>query len=79
MTAALVVFGDDWGRHPSTTRHLVSHLPADFPVVRINSIGMRPPRLRLADFSRVIEKMGRWRDAARSGARKDRRPCWSTR
>ncbi|MEZ4266466.1 MAG: hypothetical protein R3F39_08815 [Myxococcota bacterium] len=51
-----VVFGDDWGAHPSTTQHLVGHLPGDDRVVWVDSIGMRSPRLRRADIRRLATK-----------------------
>lgn len=51
-----VVFGDDWGAHPSTTQHLVRHLPGDDRVVWVDSIGMRSPRLRRADLRRLAVK-----------------------
>jgi hypothetical protein len=56
MNSRIVVFGDDWGRHPSTTQHLVRHLRANERVVWINSIGMRTPRLNRADIVRAAEK-----------------------
>ena len=48
-----LVFGDDWGAHPSTTQHLVRHLPHEDRVVWVGSVGMRAPRLRLADARRI--------------------------
>ncbi len=52
-----LVFGDDWGAHPSTTQHLVRHLPAEDRVIWVNSIGMRSPRLRRADLARVAGRL----------------------
>jgi len=52
-----IVFGDDWGAHPSTTQHLVLHLPTQDSVVWVDSIGMRQPRLRLEDLSRIWQKL----------------------
>ena len=57
MTADLIVFGEDWGRHPSSTQHLVKRLAADRRVVWINSIGLRRPRLGPADLKRVVQKL----------------------
>lgn len=51
-----IVFGDDWGSHPSTTQHLVRNLPATDRVIWVDSIGMRSPRLTLADGKRLINK-----------------------
>lgn len=56
MSADLVVFGEDWGRHPSSTQHLVSHLLVDRKALWVNSIGLRRPRLTLSDFHRLISK-----------------------
>lgn len=52
----IVVFGDDWGRHVSTMQHLFRHVALQFPVVWVNSIGHRVPRLNLGDLGRAVEK-----------------------
>ncbi|HLZ65322.1 MAG TPA: glycosyltransferase [Aliidongia sp.] len=57
MTTDLIVFGEDWGRHPSSTQHLVKRLAADRRVVWVNSIGLRRPRLGLADLKRAVGKL----------------------
>jgi len=57
MTADLVVFGEDWGRHPSSTQHLVKRLAADRRVIWVNSIGLRRPRLGPADLKRIVQKL----------------------
>lgn len=49
-------FGDDWGRHPSTTQHLARALDAK-QIVWVNSIGMRAPTLCAQDIKRVIGKL----------------------
>jgi glycosyltransferase involved in cell wall biosynthesis len=56
----LLVFSDDWGRHPSSCQHLVSHLLADREVLWVNTIGTRPPRLDLRTAHRVVEKLRHW-------------------
>jgi glycosyltransferase involved in cell wall biosynthesis len=53
----LIVFGEDWGAHPSSTQHLVSHLPGNRRIVWVNSIGLRRPRLTLGDAGRVVRKL----------------------
>ncbi|MEM6392921.1 MAG: hypothetical protein AAF797_09130 [Planctomycetota bacterium] len=61
----LVVFADDWGRHPSSAQHLVGELLRQGLVERVvwvNTIGMRTPKLRWADVKRGWEKL-------RSGSR----------
>ena len=49
----LIVFGEDWGSHPSSTQHLVRRLVYDHRVIWVNSIGLRRPRLNLRDFRRA--------------------------
>src|SRR6478609_12004140 len=63
-SAPLVVFSDDWGRHPSSCQHLISHLLPTRPVVWVNTIGTRPPRLDRATLARAAEKLKQWRGAA---------------
>ncbi|MDX2313089.1 MAG: glycosyltransferase [Gammaproteobacteria bacterium] len=57
MPADLVVFGEDWGAHPSSTQHLISHLKRDRRVLWVNSIGLRRPRLTFRDFGRMARKL----------------------
>jgi len=52
-----LVFGDDWGRHPSTTQHLARHLGEHARVIWIDSIGMRSPTLSAADARRVWARL----------------------
>ncbi|MFO1081028.1 MAG: glycosyltransferase [Reyranellaceae bacterium] len=59
----LVVFGEDWGRHPSSTQHLVKRLAGTRRVVWVNSIGLRRPRANLGDLGRVVDKLARRRRA----------------
>lgn len=56
----LIVFSDDWGRHPSSSQHLVSHLLDDFEVTWIDTIGMRRPRLDRQTVRRGWEKLTHW-------------------
>ena len=51
-----IVFGDDWGAHPSTTQHLILNMPADHSAIWIDSIGMRAPTINLQDFRRLLSK-----------------------
>ena len=57
MTADLIVFGEDFGAHPSSTQHLVRHLAEDRRVLWVNSIGLRRPRLSAHDVSRAARKL----------------------
>lgn len=65
MNADLVVFGEDWGGHPSSTQHLVDRLAATHKVVWVNSIGLRRPRLRARDIRRAWRKLTRWAKGSR--------------
>lgn len=56
----LVVFSDDWGRHPSSCQHLVRRLKDDYRVLWVNSIGTRKLRLNLFTLRRAWEKMRGW-------------------
>lgn len=56
----LIVFADDWGRHPSSAQHLVRHLLSDFAVSWVNTIGTRAPRLSGAGIRRGLEKLLQW-------------------
>ncbi len=54
MRRPVIVFGEDWGRHPSSTQHLFHHMAQDRQVLWVNSIGMRRPRL--SDMNRLVKK-----------------------
>jgi hypothetical protein len=56
----LLVFADDWGRHPSSCQHLVRRLLGRHAVTWVNTIGTRPPRLDRATLRRVGEKLQGW-------------------
>jgi glycosyltransferase involved in cell wall biosynthesis len=56
----LIVFADDWGRHPSSCQHLVRELLDDCEVTWINTIGMRPLRWDGQTVRRGWEKIGQW-------------------
>lgn len=51
-----IVFGEDWGAHPSSTQHLIKRLATQERVTWINSVGMRKPTFRFSDIQRVINK-----------------------
>lgn len=56
----LLVFADDWGRHPSSCQHLVRRLLDRRAVTWVNTIGMRPPRLDLLTLKRGLGKVRQW-------------------
>ena len=53
----LVVFADDWGRHPSSCQHLVGGLVDRFDVLWVNTIGTRPPRLSVEDAGKAVGRL----------------------
>src|SRR5438445_764069 len=57
---ALLVFADDWGRHPSSCQHLVRQWLDRYAVTWVNTIGTRTPRLDLATLKRGGEKIVQW-------------------
>jgi glycosyltransferase involved in cell wall biosynthesis len=61
----MLVFADDWGRHPSSCQHLVLQLLGRYRVDWINTVGTRAPRLDLATLRRGAEKLRDWARPAR--------------
>jgi len=53
----LIVFGEDWEAHPSSTQHIVKILGQNRPVIWLNSIGLRKPRLTRHDLLRLYNKV----------------------
>ncbi len=60
QTPTLLVFSDDWGRHPSSCQHLMRQLMDRYPVIWVNTIGTRAPRLDMATLSRAAGKLKEW-------------------
>jgi hypothetical protein len=58
--APLLVFADDWGRHPSSCQHLVAKLLPHRSVTWVNTIGTRPPGLNWNTFTRGLGKLRQW-------------------
>ncbi len=58
----LLVFSDDWGRHPSSCQHLVRCMLPRTPTVWVNTIGMRRPKLEWYTITRGAEKFVQWFD-----------------
>ena len=52
----MVIFGEDWNAHPSSTQHLARELSKFHDITWFNSIGLRAPRLTLSDLGRVATK-----------------------
>lgn len=66
--ASLIVFSDDWGRHPSSCQHLIRQLLPNYRVLWVNTIGTRAPRLDLTTIKRVGEKLKQWTQKKNSTA-----------
>jgi glycosyltransferase involved in cell wall biosynthesis len=60
-SAPLVVFADDWGRHPSSCQHLVRRLLGTRRILWVNTIGTRVVRANAFTARRVVEKLKSWR------------------
>jgi hypothetical protein len=56
----ILVFADDWGRHPSSCQHLVRHLLDRHPTCWVNTIGTRQPKLDWATLRRALGKIRQW-------------------
>jgi hypothetical protein len=56
----LIVFADDWGRHPSSCQHLIRHLLPLCHVTWVNTIGTRPPGLNWSTITRGFGKLKQW-------------------
>lgn len=57
MNIDMLVFGEDWGQHPSSTQHLIKHLMAEQEVLWVNSLGLRRPRFNRRDLTRICHKL----------------------
>ena len=57
----LLVFADDWGRHPSSCQHLIRRLRGHYRILWANSIGTRRVRMNSFTLRRGIEKLNNWR------------------
>lgn len=62
----LVVFGDDWGRHPSSIQHLTRRLLPSYRVDWVNTVGMRRPRFDLTTLRRGADTLLGWTRGARA-------------
>lgn len=51
-----IVFGEDWGAHPSSTQHLFRFIMQHHQVIWFNSVGMRTPKLNWIDIRRMMSK-----------------------
>ena len=59
----LIVFADDWGRHPSSSQHLIRELLPHYPTLWVNTVGTRRPSFSRADIRRGFEKLWSYIDS----------------
>jgi glycosyltransferase involved in cell wall biosynthesis len=68
---SFVVFSDDWGEHPSSCQHLFRCISSKYPVIWVNTLGMRNPSLTWTDLTKawkkVIRMFSRGRRQGRTG------------
>jgi len=55
-----VVFGEEWGLHPTSTQYLARRLARTRRLLYVNTVGLRPPRLNLYDVRRSFGKLRQW-------------------
>ncbi len=55
----IIIFGDDWDRHPSTIQHITRILAKSNRILWVSSLGLRKPRLKVYDVKRIVEKIGK--------------------
>ncbi len=65
----IIIFGDDWGRHPSTIQHVGRVLARYNRILWIGSLAHRKPRLNILDLRRFVEKGARMLLLRRQGER----------
>jgi glycosyltransferase involved in cell wall biosynthesis len=70
----LLVFSDDWGRHPSSCQHLIQRLLPRHRVVWVNTIGTRVPSFSLSTLRRGFEKIAEWSRPAQSEQSESKNP-----
>lgn len=70
----LLIFADDWGRHPSSCQHLIRCLLPRHRVAWVNTIGTRPPRFDVATLRRGFEKLRHWSQKASAATQESLNP-----
>ena len=57
MKVDMLIFGEDWGVHPSSTQHLINQLSTKSKILWVNSLGLRRPNLTRYDLLRAWRKL----------------------
>jgi len=55
-----LVFGDDFGIHPTSTEHVLRHLMRENQFIWVHLMGSRAPQLHLHDLRRASQKLRQW-------------------
>jgi glycosyltransferase involved in cell wall biosynthesis len=55
-----VIFGDDWASHVTSAHHIARQLAKTNPVLYVNGMGTRSPRLSIYDLRRTLGKIKQW-------------------
>lgn len=58
--ATLLVFADDWGRHPSSAQHLFRRFLGGNELIWVNTVGLRLPRPNRRDLGKLADKLQTW-------------------
>jgi glycosyltransferase involved in cell wall biosynthesis len=66
ILSPIIVFSDDWGRHPSSCQHLIARLLPRRRIVWVNTIGTRRLRLNWSTVTRGFEKLRQWSGISRN-------------
>lgn len=56
----ILVFSDEWFGLPFSCKHLLQHFLPDHPLIWVETIGLRSPKLNLYDVKRTIMKISQW-------------------
>lgn len=59
----LLVFGEDFDRHPHALEHLLRPLFGLNHIIWVETIGLRSPKFNLYDIKRIFEKIKSWRSS----------------
>jgi len=57
MKIDMLVFGEDWGAHPSSTQHLINQHNSPEEILWVNSLGLRRPKFNQYDMLRAFRKI----------------------
>jgi glycosyltransferase involved in cell wall biosynthesis len=74
VSTNLIMFGEDWGAHPSSSQHFARQFATDRKILWVNSIGLRRPRFNRRDLSRLAHKFAAATRKATGSAGRDPPP-----